>query len=361
MPDQKHIIDDKITLRELLVRMASWVEVFKVKWKIMLAALVVGATLGALASLIKKPVYTAETSFVLEETSMSGMGSMSGIASLLGVNLGSLGSGSGLFQGDNIMELYRSENMLSKTLLSPFEEGDSTYRLIDQYIQFNKLDKKWADEVDFSRLNFNLPREDFSVQQDSVVREIVKEIKKRNLSVDKPDRKLSIIKVVIKSKDEPFSKVFNETLVTNVNEFYHLTKTKKTGENLAILQNQSDSVRRVLDESIKRYARVQDQVPNPNPLLQSGTVESRSSQVDVQASIAVFEEIVKNLEIAKINHRNNSPLIQIIDSPRYPLEESRIKLRVGVAVGAIIGFIIALFYIYFTTLLRTHLREEKQL
>jgi hypothetical protein len=358
MADQKHIIDDKITLRELLLRMASWWKVFKEKWKVIAVAMLIGVVLGVLASLIKKPVYTAETSFVLEETSMSGMGSMSGIASLLGVNLGSLGSGSGLFQGDNIMELYRSENMLSKTLLSPFEEGDSSHRLIDRYIQFNKLDEKWADEVDFSKLNFNLPRVDFSVQQDSVVREIVKEIKKKNLVVDKPDRKLSIIKVVIKSKDESFSKVFNQTLVSNVNEFYHQTKTKKTGENLAILQHQSDSVRRVLDESIRRYARVQDQVPNPNPLLQSGTVETRSSQVDVQASIAVFEEIVKNLEIAKINHRNNSPLIQIIDSPRYPLEESKIKLTVGIAAGAFIGLIISLFYIYFTTLLQTHLRDD---
>ncbi len=359
MADQKHIIDDKITLRELFIRMASWWQVFSAKWKVMVAAILAGAVLGALASMIKKPVYTAETSFVLEETNMSGMGSMSGIASLLGVNLGSLGAGSGLFQGDNIMELYRSENMLSKTLLSPFAAEDSSYLLIDRYIDFNKLEKKWADEVDFSKLNFSLPREGFSVQQDSVVREVVKEIKKKNLLVDKPDRKLSIIKVVIRSKDEPFSKVFNETLVTNVNEFYHLTKTKKTGENLEILQNQSDSVRSVLDESIKRYARVQDQVPNPNPLLQSGTVESRSSQVDVQASIAVFEEIVKNLEIAKINHRNNSPLIQIIDSPRYPLEESRIKLKAGIAAGAVIGLILSLFYIYFTTLLRTHLRNEE--
>ncbi|HLW19001.1 MAG TPA: hypothetical protein VKX33_01685 [Cyclobacteriaceae bacterium] len=357
MPDQKHIIDDKITLRELLLRMGSWVEVFRRKWRLIAVAILAGAVLGALASIVKKPVYTAESSFVLEETSMGSMGGMSGIASLLGVNLGSLGTGNGLFQGDNIMELYKSESMISKTLLSPFEEGDSSHLLIDRYIDFNKLEKRWADEVDFSQLNFSLPREEFSVKQDSVVKEVVKEIKKRNLIVDKPDRKLSIIKVVIKSKDEPFSKVFNETLVSNVNEFYALTKTKKTGENLAILQTQSDSVRRVLDESIKRYARVQDQVPNPNPLLQSGTVASRSSQVDVQASIAVYEEIVKNLEIAKINHRNNSPLIQVIDSPRFPLEESRIKLGVGIVVGAFLSFIIVIFYIYITSLVRVHLQQ----
>src|SRR5690606_31003299 len=173
MPDQKHIIDDKITLRELLLRLASWLKVFKAKWKVMAIALIAGAILGALAAIIKKPVYTAETSFVLEETNMSGMGSMSGIASLLGVNLGSLGSGSGLFQGDNIMELYKSENMISKTLLSPFEERDSSYLLIDRYVDFNELETKWADEVDFAGLNFSLPREDFTVQQDSVVREIV--------------------------------------------------------------------------------------------------------------------------------------------------------------------------------------------
>ena len=357
MPDQQHIIDDKITLRELFHRMTSWVEIFRSKWRFILIAIIIGAILGALASMIKKPVYTAETTFVLEETNMGGMGNMSGIASLLGFNIGSLGSGTGLFQGDNIMELYKSESMISKTLLSPFIEGDSSYRLINRFIDFNKLETRWADEVDFSKLDFSLAREDFSVQQDSVVKEIVEDIKKRNLIVDKPDRKLSIIKVVIQSKDEAFSKAFNETLVANVNEFYHLTKTKKTGENLSILQTQSDSVRRVLDESLKRYALMQDQIPNPNPLLQLGTVESKSSQVDVQASIAVYEEIVKNLEVAKINHRNNSPLIQIIDSPRFPLEESRIKLGVGIVVGAFLFFIFAIFYIYLTSLVRVHLQK----
>ncbi len=104
---------------------------------------------------------------------------------------------------------------------------------------------------------------------------------------------------------------------------------------------------------------VQDQVPNPNPLLLRGTVEAKSSQVDVQASIAVYEEIVKNLEIAKINHRNNSPLIQIIDSPRFPLEESRIKLGVGVVVGAFLFFILAIFYIYLTTLYLAQLQKDR--
>ena len=361
MSDQQHIIDDKITFRELLLRMVSWIQIFRAKWKLILLLSVVGAVLGALASVIKKPVYTAETSFVLEETNtMGGMGGMSGIASLLGINLGSLGSANGLFQGENILELYRSESMLAQTLLSPSSEAESDRFLIERYIQFNKLDKKWSNKVDFSQLDFHKERDSFTVQQDSVVREIIKEIKKRNLEVGKPDRKLSIIKIAVRSKDEAFAKMFNETLVKNVNEFYYQTKTKKTGENLEILQYQTDSVRQVLNQSLEKYAAVQDLIPNPNPLLQKATVEARRSQVDVQASLAVYEEMVKNLEIAKINHRNNSPLIQIIDSPRYPLEEARIKLGVGMVVGAAIFFLLALFYIYLSGLFHANFREEKE-
>ncbi|MEX0882434.1 MAG: Wzz/FepE/Etk N-terminal domain-containing protein, partial [Cyclobacteriaceae bacterium] len=301
MANQPHILDDKITFRELVLRFSSWVGVFRKHLKFIGLLTLAGALLGIAASYIKKPVYTAETIFVLEESDMGGLGNFSGLASMLGINIGSIGAESGLFKGDNIMELYKSNNMLSATLLSPALINEDSMLLVERFIQFNKLENKWGKKVKFNELDFALPREDFSVQQDSVVKEIVKEIRDRNLHVDKPDRKLNIIKVAISSKDEPFSKGFNENLVENVNHFYLTTKTKKTSENLTILQHQADSVREVLDEKLQGLARFQDRIPNPNPLLQQGTVASKSLQVDIQASAAVYEEIVKNLEMAKIN------------------------------------------------------------
>ena len=355
MAENQHILDDKITFRELVVRVGSWGKIFKRNIRFIGLMILAGAILGAAASYIKKPVYTAETTFVLEESDMGGLGNFSGIASMLGVNIGGIGAESGLFKGDNIMELYKSNTMLEATLLSDFD-GESRL-LVNRYIDFYELDHKWRKKVEFEKLDFSLSRENFSIQQDSVLAEIVKEIRKKNLLVDKPDRKLNIIKVAISSKDEPFSKAFNEHLVENVNNFYLRTKTKKTKENLAILQNQADSVRKVIDQSIKKLALFQDRVPNPNPLLQQGTVESKSIQVDIQASAAVYEEVVKNLEIAKINHRNNTPLIQIIDRPRFPLEESRLKLLMGIFIGTTLFFVMALFIVYLKTLFAYHLRQ----
>ncbi|WP_026952553.1 GumC domain-containing protein [Algoriphagus mannitolivorans] len=355
MTENKHFSDNQFTFREVIQNLQDWLAYFLSKWKILFLAGIIGLGLGALVSIFKKPVFHAETSFVLEEGDAGNIGQMSGLASLVGVNLGSLGSTSGLFQGDNIMELYRSDRMLGETLLSPFE-GDKL--LIDRFVEFEELDEKWASKVDFSQLDFSIPRENFSITQDSVIFEVAKLIRESQLAVAKPDRKLSIIQVSISSKDQAFAKVFNETLVGKVNTFYFETKTKKTGENLAILQSQADSVRAILDESIGAYASAQDRVPNANPLLTSATVESRKRQIDVQATGAVYQEIVKNLEIAKVNHRNNSPLIQIIDSPRFPLKRTEIRLVKGMVLGAIFAGLLVLFGLYFRRLYQKHVQES---
>ncbi len=355
MADQKHIIDDKITLREVINRLLYWVGFFISQWKFLLLAGIIGLALGALASILKKPVYHAETSFVLEESDMGSLNQMSGLASLVGVNLGSLGSSSGLFQGDNIMELYRSDNMIGKALLSPF---DSSQLLIERYISFHELGEKWKRKVALDNFDFSIDRHKFTVTQDSVVKEIAKLIREKQLSVEKPNRKLTIIQVTISSKDERFAKVFNETLVERVNSFYFETKTKKTAENLEILQTQADSVRRILDESLLAFASSTDRIPNPNPLMQAATIDARKKQVDVQASSAVYSEIVKNLEIARVNHRNNSPLIQIIDSPRYPIRRTEIKLVKGMVLGAIILGILTMLFLYFRQLYILHVKEN---
>lgn len=355
MTGSKHFSDNQFTLKEVLGNLGDWFAFFLSKWKILLLAGIIGLGLGALVSIFKKPVFHAETSFVLEEGDSGGIGQMSGLASLVGVNLGSLGSTSGLFQGDNIMELYRSDRMLGETLLSPFSENQL---LIDRFVAFQELDEKWASKVDFASLDFSIPRENFSITQDSVVKEVAKLIRENQLAVAKPDRKLSIIQVSISSKDELFAKAFNEILVEKVNSFYLETKTKKTGENLSILQTQADSVRTILDQSIGAYASATDRVPNANPLLSSATIESRKRQIDVQATGAVYQEIVKNLEIAKVNHRNNSPLIQIIDSPRLPLKRSEIRLVKGMFLGALFTGLLVVFGLYFRRLYQTHVQES---
>ena len=303
-------------------------------------------SLVLLFNFIKSPVHYARTSFVLDsESSSNSIGDIASLASLAGINASSFIDASSLFQIDNIQELYRSNSMIKQTLLTDSDFGNERSLLIDRLASNEKIDKKWDKlNVDFS--TYNSKSNNLRVH-DSILNEVVKIIKEKYLLVDKPSRKTTILEIGFDHKDELFAKSFNENLVSIVNDFYFKTKTQKTGENLKILERQADSVKKVLDKSILFLAEKDQSIPNPNPLTKVSLVPYQKALVDVQANGAIYQQIVTQLELAKVTHRNNTPLIQIIDKPVLPLENSRLKLFECFVYGIFGGLFFSVLYYSF--------------
>ena len=303
-------------------------------------------SLVLLFNFIKSPVHYARTSFVLDsESSSNSIGDIASLASLAGINASSFIDASSLFQIDNIQELYRSNSMIKQTLLTDSDFGNERSLLINRLASNEKIDKKWDKlNVDFS--TYNSKSNNLRVH-DSILNEVVKIIKEKYLLVDKPSRKTTIIEIGFDHKDELFAKSFNENLVSIVNDFYFKTKTQKTGENLKILERQADSVKKVLDKSILFLAEKDQSIPNPNPLTKVSLVPYQKALVDVQANGAIYQQIVTQLELAKVTHRNNTPLIQIIDKPVLPLENSRLKLFECFVYGIFGGLFFSVLYYSF--------------
>ena len=108
---------DEISIVDLISKVKEITKYLKSKWIIILSFSILGALLGLGYSILKKPTYTAVCTFVLEDAKGGGgLGQYAGLASLAGINLG--GSGGGIFEGDNIIELYKSRTMIEKALLS---------------------------------------------------------------------------------------------------------------------------------------------------------------------------------------------------------------------------------------------------
>ena len=273
------------------------------------------------------------------------MGDLSSLASLAGINASSFIDASSLFQIDNIQELYRSNTMIKKTLMSTANDGKKDFKLIDRLIEVEKLKHKW-DKLGVDTKNL-WSTAYISRTKDSLIKDLIKTIKKENLIVEKPSRKTTILEIGFDHKDEILAKTFNENLVKIVNQFYNKTKTLKTGSNLEILQRQSDSVKVVLDTSIMLLAEIDQSIPNPNPLSKINLVPYQKAMIDVQTNSAIYQELLKQLELAKVTHRNNMPLIQVIDSPSYPLENSRWKLLKTIVYGLILGLVFSIFSLSF--------------
>jgi hypothetical protein len=334
-----------ISFKDLVNKFIVWYRYLLSKWVIILLCCLVGGIIGFAYSKYKKVKYVAVTTFVLEETDTgTGLGQYAGLASMVGIDIG---GGGGLFQGDNILELYKSRRMISEALLTTVKYNGKSEQLIERYIDFKRLRKEgWAKDSLLKNIHFQNSdgSKKFSRQQDSVIGVIVEDINKGLLSVIKPDKKLNTIKASVISEDEFFSKTFNEEIVKKVNDFYVETKTKKSMENVLILQQKTDSVRALMNRSISSAASIADATPNINPTRQAQrVVPIQRAQFSAESNKAVLGEFMKNLELSKISLRKEKPLIQIIDQPVYPLEKERLGPIKGTGIGIIIaGFIIVL-------------------
>lgn len=341
---ENQLIEGELSIKDLILKIKDWINFLLSNWIVILIIGLLGGLIGFLYTNSQKPIYIATTTFVLEEEkASSGLGSLSGLASMAGLDLA--GGGGGIFQGDNILELYKSRHMIQKTLLSKVELNGKSTLLINKYIQFKKLRKIWEEKGIANQINFE--RKNTTRLQDSVLGTIVIDIDKNFLSVTKPNKKLSIIRAEVKSTDEDFAKAFNDQIVKNVNDFYVQTKSKKSLENVAILQQKVDSVRSVMNGSIYTAVVVSDQTPNLNPTRQVQRIAPvQKAQFSAETNKVILGELVKNLELSKISLRKEQPLIQIIDQPIFPLEKDKMSRAKGIIIGGLLaGFIICLFLI----------------
>ena len=89
----------------------------------MLGSLVI-AILRITYEVFRDPIYTAETTFIIEvgEGDMSQLGSL---ASVVGINLNNILDESQLLDTDHIVELYKSYRMLKLAFLSRLSDDDS--------------------------------------------------------------------------------------------------------------------------------------------------------------------------------------------------------------------------------------------
>jgi hypothetical protein len=284
------------------------------------------------------------------EEEKSGGGGLSGawgLASSLGIDLGS--SAGGAFAGSNLIELMKSRLVVEKTLLNPVQVGAKVITLADFYIQVNELKEEWEGKPEIEMLNFpiNTERPKYSLLQDSILLTISEKLTKENLLIAQKDKKVSIISLTVNTKNELFSKLFCEQLLKETSNFYIETKSKKARLNVDILQRQVDSIRAELNGAITGVAAASDNVYNLNPAYNVKKTPGTRRQVDVQANTAILTQLVTQLELSKVSLRKETPLVQIIDRPILPLEKDKVgRLKSLVLAGLLAGFLTVLYLVF---------------
>ncbi len=317
----------------------------KAKQKILILVAVVGAFLGLSYSYLKPVRYKSEITFIVEEgKGMSGGGALSSLGGSLGIDIASItGAGNTVLSGDNVLALLKSNNFMSICLKSPYG-ADSNYSLADKYADVYKLRTSWEGNSKIGRLvYFAKPDKDLRLQ-DSLLKVIIKRIEEKELGVDKPDKKLGFFKVNINTKDELLSKLITERILKIATDFYVKAKTSRLQKNVDRLQKRTDSISFILNK--RTYSATEDarMLLNVNPADINAPVYSEISQRDKMVLSTIYAELMKNLEVSKASLIQETPTVQIVDSPVFPLEREEVKWYTGLLMGIILSLIIAILY-----------------
>ena len=317
---------DTVQMKDILGEVAAFLRAVK---KNIPRALVLGLLLSALAIgyyFWQKPAYTAEASFILEEK--TGGSGLAGLASQFGFDISSLSGNNGIFAGDNILDIIGSRNIVEKVLLGTLKE------------------KKWSRVAGIDTVNFSLYQPGERLK-DSLLFQVYKLVTKKNLLVDRLNKKGTIIKVSTTARNEIFSKLFSERVVHATISYYVAIKTSVASQNLQRLEKRADSLLAILNA--KSYQTATQQILDANVAFKSASVPSELTQREKTLTYALYTEVTKNLEASRMSLASQTPIINLLDMPKYPLEDNRTSwfiLLVGVWAVVILLTLLQAFFTY---------------
>lgn len=325
------------------------------KWWWLAIAVIVGIGIALGIRFIQKPKYEAVSTFVLEEKS-SGAGGLAGLASQFGLDIGGMASGGSIFAGDNILDILKSRKIVQKVLLSKVEpeQSGSGQTLADLFLDYSGWKEKWESKNLVNNISYTKIRnaDSLSLVQDSVLNVIYKYITEKSLVADRLNKKGTIIMVQITESNALFAKLMTDRLVDEAGKLYMDIKTGTSTANINKMQRRADSLLALLNN--KSYSVAASQMLDINPGIKVATVPTEIASRDKTVLATLYAEVTKNLEASKLLLSQQTPIIQILDKPEWPLVDKKTKFLKLCVIAVFATLVITMLVLGVQFLMRFH-------
>lgn len=342
---------DEISIREVLIRIHYWITYVISKWPVVIITSFIFSLLGYLNAISHKPTYKGKLTFVI--TTESRGNGLSGFANQLGIDLGSSNSDAFSSQ-NNILGLMSSQKILKKVLLKKIPDTDEN--LANIVAKESGVSESWQ-KLNSSKTIFTQNLSEMTPRQDSLLRELCEIVSKNYLILTKPEKNEFFFTVSVTSSNEIIAVYLPKYIVDETASLYVETKTAQARKNLNMLQFEADSLKRQLGGSIAATSNSLDKTFNLNPALQARRSSIQEGHISTTLLSAAYAEVLKNLEIAKINLQRDTPLYQVIDSPEMPLKIQNTSRRKYIVLGFGVGFLFCVSFLIIRKYITDNLRK----
>jgi hypothetical protein len=278
-------------------------------WYYWLGAAILSGFIGYLMYKPKPPVFTANFTFVLS-TEQKGNNGLAGLAAQLGFDA-TTASSENIFSGDNIIEFFKSRQLIGEALMS--EVDTVSHQTLLNYIfekNYNNIYKK------IGPIGRN-PKQ-YNRQQVNIYRKIITYVG-QSFTVFKKDKKLIFYIITARSTNPDIAYFIAKYMLDQTSDYFISTKTKVAATSVELLKKEADSLSIVLRNMFSSSAALIDRTYNLNPSVTIQRSSSQFTQAKANAISLAYTEVMRNLEVAKMSLQKETPLYRIIDEPELPL------------------------------------------
>ncbi|MBT6808223.1 MAG: hypothetical protein HOA52_01895, partial [Flavobacteriales bacterium] len=334
------------TLKDVFLTIRDYKNELKRKLVLIISVVILFSLIGYIYSINQEDKYVATLSFIVEgDEDGLNLSSLGGMASQFGLDFG--GGGSSSFSQQNVIELLKSRKIVEESLKKEYTISGKRYSLLEHYIINNNIIE------DSSEIKFD------GIYNDSITNIVWRQIIDNKLEVSYQNDEANILNLNYSSVSSQFAKHFTESLIDEMSRMYSSYQTEKIRFTLNNLKSRSDSVFSELQRSERNLARIKDR--NTRVITASGRLDEIRYMREVQVLNTMYLELIKNTEIVKMSLLNETPIIQIVDTPILPLSIVKRSFMFWITIFSFLGLSIISFIVIIRKLVKDTLNEEEVL
>lgn len=292
---------------------------------------IVGVVFFLLGFFVLKPAdkYVATTSIMLK--SSSAQGGLINLASQFGLD-NNQGITFEKFKG-----IATSNKIIKQTIQSTFAFNNNEIVVGKFLIDTLNL---WEDKPEFSKLNFSK----VSSERDSVINHLAVVLKDM-ITIAENEEELVVLNVT--SSYEFFSKHVNDIILKSTIHFFKESAMNTDMRSKRIIQQKLDSIKVELYNTETNYAKLKDE--SFMTVKTQGYIELLRLERQMKILNQMLVETTKQNEIYAVKVLNSSPSIDIVDTPQFPINNTKRSRLVLSIILFMLGVLGTIGFLYFQT------------
>jgi capsule polysaccharide export protein KpsE/RkpR len=344
--------NDEINIGDLFTKIKEYRKyLFKKWWVILIVAFIMGMTLRFYINW-KPEHYISHTDFSVKGTEGESTSTLGSLASTFGFGI----STGAEFTNEYFLAIMQSRRLIKETLIQQTEISVKGHEAKEDYLvnHYIAMYPRWAKKKKLKKFRMDHSNIDsLTIYEDSVLNIVYEEIIDHDLTVDYTDD-LDLNQLEFSSINRDFSYFFADYLAGAASEFYIKSQISSEVETVSLIQHRADSIRGIMEDKEDMLASYQDR--SAFTIKATGLLNQGRLLRDLELLNLEYGEVFAQLELAKFDLRNKTPLISVVDSPKF----STIKEKEQIMLFMIIGFVLGTIFSSIFLIIRKYMKDSME-